>query len=326
MIPKPKAKRAEPAAPASVAAPVKSAVLDIDGNAIQTQVHKMLDTPIFAVKERYWLDTKSPELNATFGSRERGIPYGKVFEISGLEHSGKTLIANLLMGMAQDDGAAAGYIDLEDSRDGAWATKLGVHWNAVTQFYPQLVRQEKGPPKLLGVEEICDRAEKAMYLLHKRAGAKKQFWFLDSVAMMVTGKQVDAGLTEITMNSKLDRAAFLATMLPRWTGLAANYNAMILVSNHLHNKVGKFFGDPYETPGGRALRHVCAVRVRGARAKNGRLMQGKRVIGLASIFRNLKNKSGDGSVEGCEVGFKVRWDKPLAVVQFMNANELRGDE
>ena len=304
----------------------ESKVLDIDGDAIQSRVQKLLRMSAFEPAHHYRLDLGSPYANAVFGSEENGVPYGKVIELSGAEHCGKTLVSTVMMGKAQRDGAAAGYIDLEESRDEQWATKLGVNWPAVTKFYYELVSQKKGPPTMLSAESIFEQAESAMYML-SQAGAQKQFWFVDSIAMIVTAKQYSVGLSDSSMNSKLDRAMFLSTLLPRWAGLAANYNAMIVVSNQLRSKVGGFigYGDPDETTGGKALRHVCSIRVRGRRLKGGRLRQGKAIVGLAGALRNVKNKAGEGSQEGAECGFRILWDKPKASIEFMSVDELKKD-
>lgn len=322
-------------------------MFEVDGDAIQAQAQRLMKLSLFEPEFHYRLDTGSPDLNAVWGSRDSGIAYGKLYEISGPEHTGKTLISTVMLGMAQRDGAAAGYIDLEESRDGLWAAKLGANWPAVTKFYPQLVmptvkRDKKWtdaeyaearrqmmrntPPKLLSAEEICEQAEKSMFLLN-RAGAEKQFWFLDSVAMMITAKQEQAGLSGSNMNTKNDRAMMLSTMLPRWAGLAANYNAIILLSNQLRSRIGGFImpGMEDETTGGKALRHACSVRIRTRRVKGGRLKNGTTVVGLAGALRNIKNKSGEGSVEGCECGFKVLWNRPQAQIEFMSIKDLKED-
>lgn len=301
-----------------------SSAISISGDVIQAAAEKMLKLSVFEPEVHYRLNTGSPYLNATFGSRDTGIAYGKLIEVGGPEHTGKTLIDTILIGMAQRDGAAAGYIDLEESRDGLWAAKLGADWDAVTKFYPKLVRQKKGPPILMGAEDVCEQAEQAMYLMAQH-GADKQIWFLDSVAMLQTSKQLAAGLTGITMNTRLARADFLSTMLPRWVGLAANYNAIILLSNQLRSRIGGFVmpGMEDETTGGKALRHACSIRVRTRRVKGGRLRNGKSVVGLAGCLRNIKNKSGDGSVEGCECGFKVLWNRPKASIEFTSIEDLK---
>lgn len=318
----------------------ESGILDIDGDSIEAATEKVLKMSVFEPAHRYWLDLKNKYLNAVLGSAEKGVPYGKVIEIGGPEHTGKTMLATILMGLAQHDGAAAGYMDLEDSRDEQWATKLGVRWSAVTKFYPKLVRPTskknasdeektlvlKSPPRLLTAEEIFEQAETAMFKL-SRLGAERQFWFLDSIAMIVTAKQYEVGISGATMNSKLDRAALLAQVLPRWAGLAANYNALILVSNQMRSKIGGFVmsNDPDDTTGGKALRHACAIRCRTRRVKGGRLKNGKNIIGLAGCIRNIKNKAGEGSQEGAECGFKVLWSKPKASIEFMSMAELKED-
>lgn len=67
------------------------------------------------------------------------------------------------------------------------------------------------------------------------------------------------------------------------------------------------------------------MRVRGRRVKGGRLKNGKTIVGLAGIFSNRKNKAGEGSVEGDEVGFKIRWDRPIAKASFMGVDDLKED-
>lgn len=303
-----------------------SSIVEIDGDEIQHRVEKLLKISSFEPMHRFRLKTRWPDLNATLGSRDTGIPYGKVIELSGLEHGGKTLLATVLMGEAQRDGAGAGYIDLEDSRDEMWATKLGVTWPYVSKFYPKLVEVKKGaPPVLQTAEQIFEEAERAMELLARR-GVEKQFWFVDSIANITTKKQYDVGISGATMNSKLDRASFLSILLPRWAGLAANYNAMIFVSNQLRSKIGGFvMGDPDDTTGGKALKHACAIRARVRRIKGGRLKQGKKVVGLAGAIRNVKNKAGEGSVEGAECGFRALWNKERVSIEVMTIDDLKDE-
>ena len=40
-----------------------------------------------------WLDTGFEQLNAVMGSSKLGIPFGRVYEISGMESHGKTALA-----------------------------------------------------------------------------------------------------------------------------------------------------------------------------------------------------------------------------------------
>lgn len=306
--------------------------------ALQSKVHKLLKFSTFEPEHRYWLDTGSPELNAVFGSRDKGIPYGKILELSGAEHGGKTLLSLIVGGMAQADGAFVGRIDLEDSRDAPWDRKFKLNPESIYDIYPRLVvpkakrddgedepkkkgKKKKGiggTPRLQSAEELFQEAEVTMALAAEQ-GFKKQFWFLDSVANIMTDMAVEAG-AERNMRVNLDRAMFLSMTLPKWAALAANYNATIFLINQLRDRPNVMFGDPSYSPGGRALRHACAIRARVRRKKE--LSKAGEVIGLLGLIQNTKNKAGAGSIQNAKCGFKVKWNKPVALVEFMSAEDL----
>jgi recombination protein RecA len=303
-------------------------VKEIDVQHIQSQIADLLKFSTYEPEYKFWLDTGSEELNRVFGSTKAGLPFGKIYELSGEEHSGKTVVGTVLAGMAQKSGAAVIYVDFEDSRDPVWANKLGLDWSKVTAFWPKLVVPKggsKGIPRLQGAEEVMLEAELSMALLHKM-GYQKIFLLVDSIANMQTLSQGEAGTANQTMRTRLDRAVVLSDILPRWCGLAANYNAMIFLLNQLREKVGMVFGDPTQTTGGRSLRHNCSVRAKIRRSKNGRMIQQKKVIGIKSVITNFKNKAGQGSVEGAQCGIKVRWDSDPAMLELLSVADLKAEE
>lgn len=289
---------------------------------MREQVSKLLKFSTFQPEHRYWLDTQSQQLNAVLGSKVKGLPYGKVYELAGLEHGGKTMLSVILAAMAQKDGAAIGYVDLDNSYDPVWCQKLGLDTEKLYLIEYKLADAgKKGSiPRLQSAEELFTEAEATMHIMAKH-GFQKQFWIVDHVAAIVTQKIYDAGLTGQSMNSKLDRAAFLWNLLPRWAGLCANYNITLLCLNQLKNKVGVFFGDPYETAGGRAIKTTCAIRARVRRLKNGQLKHNGRTIGIVGILKNVKNKAGEGSRQDEECGLQVRWNRSPALVEFMSKSE-----
>lgn len=292
-----------------------------DPAGIQSEIHKLLKLSTFEPEQRYWLDTGSSELNAVLGSKTLGLAYGKIYELSGLEHGGKTTLSTILAGIAQRDGATIGYVDLEDSRDERWAEKLGLSWPSVIQIYPKLIYENKKQdiPRLQYAEELFKEAEIGMQVLAKQ-GVKKQFWIVDSVANIQSQKMVDAGFDQ-TMNTRLDRAVFLKFLLPRWAGIGANYNASIFLVNQLSPRIGMVFGDPYETSGGRAIKTNCSIRARVRRLKNGRLLKNGKTVGLVGIIKNYKNKAGGGSYQDAECGFRILWNYTPAKVDFMSTDE-----
>ena len=311
--------------PVTTGADAIPVVPTIDVSAIQQKIARLLKFSTFEPEQRYWLDTGNADLNATLGSRQNGIPFGKVYELSGIEHGGKTLLGNVLMGMAQRDGAACGYIDVEDSRDPLWSEKLGVQWNNVVPVYSKLIQEgkDKSNLRLQSAEELFAESEAAMRIFYQQ-GFKKQFWLLDSIAMLQTSMVQEAGVLDQNMRTKLDRAQFLSSVLPRWSALAANYGATIMLINQLRSNPTPF-ANPETTPGGRALRHVCSIRATVKRLKNGQVKQNGKVIGIVGKVVNQKNKAGEGSVQGDAAGFKIKWNCSPAKIEFMSVEEAEAE-
>ena len=111
----------------------------LDAASIEEGVKKLLGLSTFEPTIRHWLETGNWYLNRALGALKYGLAFGKVFEFAGEEHGGKTLLALIIAGMAQAQGAAVGYMDLEESRDEAWATKMGLDYSQVVKLYPKMV-------------------------------------------------------------------------------------------------------------------------------------------------------------------------------------------
>lgn len=312
----------------------------IDMTAVRARMKQLVSFSSYEQTAHYVLKTKYPDMHRVLGGPD-GIPYGKMIELHGFEHGGKTLIGQILMGEAQRDGAAAVYLDNENSADRDWATKLGVDYDAVTLIQPKLVKaltkkdkeklkdasaeekkqaKKEAVPRLQSAEELFEETEMAVIAL-KEAGFKKIVVLIDSIANMITLKQLDAGTTGQSMNTNLDLAVFLSTVLKKWAGLADNYNALVIVINQLRATPGVMFGDPFKTPAGQALKHACGNRCRVRRLKAGQLKHAGHVVGIVGIIRNIKNKMGRGSVEGEQCGFVVNWHKAKARIEFMSATD-----
>src|ERR1043166_3709078 len=118
-------------------------------------IRKKLKYQTFEQKVKHWLDTGSRRLNKVLGSEKYGIPYGKIVEIFGINHGGKTLIAEMLTGLAQADGAAACKVDLEGSHDDSWSRLQGVDTDNLYLIQPKIGKFHKKDkhPRLQGAEE-----------------------------------------------------------------------------------------------------------------------------------------------------------------------------
>lgn len=293
----------------------------------------------------YWLDTGYKEFNAALGSEKKGLPTGRIFELAGKNHAGKTLIANWLAGKAQRDFKAFVIeIQLEGSHDKPWSIRLGVKFGSKWHYLlqPRILirakvtkgdeakakRKKKSASKafLQSAELIFKEAEEVMLWVKEQWPKRPIFVFLDSLANLQTEMQVDAA-GESNMRSNMDRAQFLSRILPRWCSLAMNYDAWIFLLNQVRTNPRVLFGSPEYAPGGSAAAHNAHSRVWVRRIKNGKLMKMGKQIGLKGKIINYKNKSGGGSEADRECGFQINFiKKPTRMLKAMTIKEASGEE
>jgi recombination protein RecA len=256
-------------------------------------------------------------LNQVFGSGERGIPYGKIAEASGLQSHGKTALVLELMRYAQRDGAICFWVDLENSWDPEWARLRGVDPDKVIVITQEIDEETEEP---YTIEKLCATVEKGVKLARKRYPNAKIFVGVDSIAAMMTDMEANSGLG-FNMRVNFSLPMFLGRLLRRWNGFAQTHNALIVFINQLRTKPTAY-GDPNYTPGGNAVPFYASIRVRVSRAKGGKIMQGGKQIGIQGFLRNIKNKAGGGSLEGAKCGFKIYFAKES---KYFPDKELKND-
>jgi recombination protein RecA len=270
---------------------------------------------------RYWLDTGKPELNMVFGSEGKGIPYGKMIELSGFESHGKTAELYELASYAQKDGAEVGIVDLEWSWDSGWARQRGLDPDKVIVFKPEIgTFGSETEERMTTGEEVFEEAELWMRRAHARNPEGRIFLGVDSIAAILPEEEAAAGIQEQNMRTKVSLAAFLSRLLKRWVAMAANYNVMMILVNQLRTAPGAW-GDPTYTPGGNAIRFYSAVRVRMYR-KGKKLLKGGNPVGIKGLLSNWKNKAGEGSREGLKVGYKMYYNGRS---KYVSAEEIKSD-
>jgi recombination protein RecA len=270
---------------------------------------------------KYWLDTGNELLNSVFGSKANGIPYGKIIEISGNESNGKTAIMLKIMAMAQKDGAKIGVLDLENSWDPDWAESLGLDAGNVYIFRPEIgtFGTEK-EERMTSAEELFDLAHHWIKRMSEKNPNGRMVLGIDSVAAIMTDEEAAAGIQDQNMRTKVSISAFLSLLLRRWVAVAANRNVLMVFINQIRMTPGAW-GNPETTPGGRALKHYAAIRVRMNRKGKKILKEGK-AIGIKGIMTNWKNKAGGGSREGKTAGYKMYYK---GVFKYVDAEEIKSE-
>lgn len=288
------------------------------------------------------IDIGNKEINAVYGN-PNGLPSGKMYELAGVEHAGKTTWSLILAGMAQrQHKAIVLWIDLESSWSYTYARSLGVSCKE-KNFYlikPLVVKFSKiakgGSKKLKArkkmktflqsIEWSFKEAEEVMAYFKTKYPDRPIFVCCDSVANMQTEEQFVAGATDQNMATNQARAQFLSRNLPRWTQLAENYDAWMVFINQIRSNPAMAFGDPEYTPGGKALAHNAHSRVWLRKLKGGKLLKNGKVVGLKGKAINKKNKVGGGSTAYLDYGFQISFNKPIEkALKFLSIKSAEKD-
>jgi recombination protein RecA len=211
------------------------------------------------------IPTQSLLLNYALGIG--GLPKGRITEIYGPAHSGKTGICLGAVAECQRLGGTAAWIDAENAMDPDYARLLGVDLNGM--FYCQ-------PPN---GEEAINIAE----ALINSGGL--DLLVIDSVAALVPSAEVEA---EMEQNLIGTHARLMSKALRKLVGTVARNNTALVFINQTREKVGVMYGSPEITTGGNALKFYASVRIEVRRGEE--FKKKDEVIGHTLRCRIVKNR------------------------------------
>lgn len=243
------------------------------------------------VKEIETITTGSYTLDDALGVW--GLPKGRIIQYAGKESCGKTLMSLIAIREWQKLNPEnwAVFIDAEYSYSESWARKLGVDTDRIF-----LIKENNGIEifnQLCGIpsKEMGKPKAKAGILdLERENPSGLGIIVLDSVAAMETPI---ASTKEVGNTNIAPMGRFLPDALVRLTPLLAQTGVVFIAINQVRVDVGKMFGDPTSTPGGKALKHYCSVMVHFTMSeskKNFILDAAENVIGHLAGARIDKNK------------------------------------
>lgn len=186
----------------------------------------------------------SPRMNyCTYG----GIPTGRLVEFYGEEHGGKTSTALDIVGNFQQmDDRKVAYFDAENTLDVEWATKLGVDVDNLILLQPE----EQSAEEIL--QDILDMIKTGQVGLV----------VLDSIAAMTSEQELEKEVADKTyagISMPLTRFGREATMLCK------KEDCTIIGINQIRDDLGAMYGNAVKTPGGRAWKHLCSIRMQFTR-------------------------------------------------------------
>ena len=215
-----------------------------------------------------------------------GYPKGRIIEIFGPEHSGKTTLAIHAMAECQKAGGTVAFIDVEHALDFIYAAAIGVDTDELIIAYPE------------NAEQAFDIAVDLI------DGGECDLIVLDSVAALVPKAEIEAsmeknhvGLQARTVGQGVRKVV---------AGMHKNETTFIFI-NQLRMKIGVMFGNPETRPGGKALDFAASMMLDIRKAAGDKITEGgeDNIIGYKTKVRITKNKCG--GMPGAKVEFNVMW-------------------
>jgi len=196
-----------------------------------------------------------------------GMPRGRIIEIFGMESSGKSTLALHIVAEAQKKGGLAAFIDAEHALDPEYAKKIGVKINDLFISQP-------------------DTGEQALEILESlvRSGAV-DLVVIDSVAALTPKAEIEGEMGQSHMGLQ---ARLMSQALRKLTAIVHKSGTTVIFINQIRMKIGIVFGNPEETPGGKALKFYSSVRLELRRSA--KIQQGEQIIGNRTKVKVVKNK------------------------------------
>lgn len=197
-----------------------------------------------------------------------GLPRGRIVEIYGPESSGKTTFCLSVIAEAQRKGGNAVFVDVEHALDPRYAKIVGVDLDNL------MVSQPESGEDALNITETLIRSGAIDVIV------------VDSVAALVSRQELDGQMGDTTVGLQ---ARMMSQAMRRLTAAISKTNCVCIFTNQIREKIGVMFGSPETTPGGRALKFFCSVRMDIRRIGQIKEANGT-VTGSRTRLKIVKNK------------------------------------
>ena len=224
-----------------------------------------------------WVSSGCDSLDLAISNRPNGgFPVGRITEITGLEASGKSLLATHALAETQKKGGLAVYIDTESATSTEFLSAIGVDLKKML-YVP-----------LETIEEIFETIETIVENVRKSDKDRLVTIVVDSV--MGASTKIEMSMEYDKDGYATSKSIILSKAMRKVTNWIAREKICLIFTNQLRTKMGVSFGDPWTTAGGKALPFHASVRLR---LKNtGQIKVGDQVVGSKTVALVVKNRMG----------------------------------
>lgn len=231
-----------------------------------------------------------------------GFPKGKMVELYGTESGGKSYICYKTIASCQKSGGVAALLDIENSFTDEWARVIGIDLDSLIYKNEALSMEQY-------LQLACDLC----------SGGYVDLLVIDSTAALIPQTELDGTIGDQTMALQarvLSPAVRKIMAAASMRGKGGKQTCVIWI-NQIREKPGIMFGSPETTPGGKALKFYCHMRV-DVRKKNVEyIKQGDDNIPVAQISggRFVKNKVATPFKKfEVKISFESSYTNPLVML------------
>ena len=228
-----------------------------------------------------WISTGSTMLDLAISNRPNGgLPVGRIIEITGLEASGKSLLAAHALADTQRKGGLAVYIDTDNAISREFLEAIGV--NLKDMLYVPLET----------IEDIFDAMDSVVESVRKSSKSRIVTIVVDSVAGASTKQEMAADYDKDGWATS--KAIILSKAMRKITNFVGRERICLIFTNQLRTRLGVSFGDQWTTSGGKAIAFHSSVRLRLKSVGQIKLkIEGKEeVMGITTRAQVVKNRMG----------------------------------
>jgi RecA/RadA recombinase len=179
-----------------------------------------------------WISTGSTMLDLAISNRPHGgLPVGRIIEITGLEASGKSLLAAHALADTQRKGGLAVYIDTENAISREFLEAIGV--NLKDMLYVPLET----------VEDIFEAMDTVVESVRKSSKSRIVTIVVDSVAGASTKQEMSADYDKDGWATS--KAIILSKAMRKITNFVGRERICLIFTNQLRTRLGVTFGDQW---------------------------------------------------------------------------------
>lgn len=196
-----------------------------------------------------WVGSGSSMLDLAISNKPKGgFPVGRITEITGLEASGKSLLAAHALANTQAKDGLAVYIDTENAVSREFLEAIGLDLEKML-YVP-----------LDNIEDIFEAIETIIESVRKSNKDRLVTIVVDSV--MGASTKIEQAADYDKDGWATSKAIILSKGMRKITNMIGREKICLIFTNQLRSRLGIAFGDPWTTSGGKAIPFHASVRLR----------------------------------------------------------------